>query len=248
MTRDEAKADVDAAVEEFAQFIQGLDAETSGVPKPPTIEVDEVSLEGVPFDFGIEREPSATAEVGEDGIIITYPRTGACCFAESGECFIETEEECGTDGGEYQGNDTDCVPNPCVVLPPCGGCYFSHEGRAYQRVDFNVVIGDYANICNGPADGCVDYDTGPYPSAFYGRQPNPMSVPDFQLCGEPITYRDDFAPNVLCTYYGEHGCAGEPIVPEYVCGAPNAVWCNQCSGHFDYTDCNWTYSQECTPT
>ena len=37
--------------------------------------------------------------------------TGACCFP-SGECTLTTPSEC---SGLYQGDDTDCDPNPCSV-------------------------------------------------------------------------------------------------------------------------------------
>jgi hypothetical protein len=124
MTQDEIKADVDNAIEEFAQLVLSADAETSGVPKPPEIEVVETTLEGSGFDFEVTEPPTAQVLEG-GGIIIGYPHTGACCFS-SGDCFIETESECGTDGGEYQGNDTDCVPNPCVFGACCdalGTCY-----------------------------------------------------------------------------------------------------------------------------
>ena len=42
--------------------------------------------------------------------------TGACCFTD-GSCTVGTEEACTTAGGTYEGNDTDCDPNPCPQ--PC---------------------------------------------------------------------------------------------------------------------------------
>jgi hypothetical protein len=41
---------------------------------------------------------------------------GACCFAD-GSCQVLTSAECSSQGGSYQGNDTDCDPNPCEVVP-----------------------------------------------------------------------------------------------------------------------------------
>ncbi len=43
---------------------------------------------------------------------------GACC--RSGFCDIETADDCGVDGGVYQGDDTTCDPNPC-----CTSCFMS---------------------------------------------------------------------------------------------------------------------------
>lgn len=41
---------------------------------------------------------------------------GACCVGEV--CSIKTEADCATAGGIYQGDGTDCDPNPCVTPPP----------------------------------------------------------------------------------------------------------------------------------
>jgi hypothetical protein len=117
MTRDEVKADVDAAVEEFAQLIAGQERATSGVPKAPTIEVEEVSLEGAPFDFGIDEQPTSEAGVGDGGggIVPTTDPTGACCL-EDGTCSIRTESYCGGSiGGTYQGDGTVCAEVTCPV-------------------------------------------------------------------------------------------------------------------------------------
>jgi len=55
--------------------------------------------------------------------------TGACCHGTT--CDIETETDCIGSGGVYQGDGTDCDPNPCGgVLPSCP-CSFFHDGRYY---------------------------------------------------------------------------------------------------------------------
>lgn len=44
------------------------------------------------------------------------PTTGACCVGEV--CSVETQDYCeNTLGGVYQGNGTDCDPNPCLSQP-----------------------------------------------------------------------------------------------------------------------------------
>ncbi|MHC4067820.1 MAG: hypothetical protein ACYSUI_25405 [Planctomycetota bacterium] len=39
------------------------------------------------------------------------PATGACCVGT--DCTIQTEDDCGIAGGDYQGDETVCDPNPC---------------------------------------------------------------------------------------------------------------------------------------
>lgn len=60
--------------------------------------------------------------VGATGGIIPPPPIpmGACCI--DGECSITTESNCMNMGGEYQGDDTGCAPNPCE-----GGCPCCHD-------------------------------------------------------------------------------------------------------------------------
>ena len=51
-------------------------------------------------------------EESTNGIpVTTTTPTGACCVGT--DCTIETEEDCVDMEGEYQGDDTECDPNPC---------------------------------------------------------------------------------------------------------------------------------------
>ena len=43
------------------------------------------------------------------------PPSGACCMGEA--CSEETEEDCGSAGGAYQGDDTDCASSECQAPP-----------------------------------------------------------------------------------------------------------------------------------
>lgn len=43
---------------------------------------------------------------------VTPPAEGACCAAD-GTCTVDTEANCNAGGGTYQGDGTDCEPNPC---------------------------------------------------------------------------------------------------------------------------------------
>ena len=43
------------------------------------------------------------------------PATGACCLSTL-VCTVTTEQDCAGQSGDYQGDDTDCDPNPCVPV------------------------------------------------------------------------------------------------------------------------------------
>ena len=54
------------------------------------------------------------------------PDTGACCFS-NGNCQILTQSQCSSQGGQWQGANTSCSPNPCPQPPPTtGACCFSN--------------------------------------------------------------------------------------------------------------------------
>ncbi len=42
--------------------------------------------------------------------------TGACCYGD-GTCMITTEADCFASGGQYQGDNTDCIDAPCPLTP-----------------------------------------------------------------------------------------------------------------------------------
>jgi hypothetical protein len=52
----------------------------------------------------------------EQGCGVPPGPTGACCY-QSGLCVVEASESCAEENGTYMGDDTVCVPNPCVPTP-----------------------------------------------------------------------------------------------------------------------------------
>ncbi len=78
------------------------------------------------------------------------PATGACCLGV--ECIVSTEVDC---AGVYQGDGTDCDPDPCTAEPMGGccnaviGCYLSTEVACD-----GVYLGDGTD-CGG-APPCPD--------------------------------------------------------------------------------------------
>ena len=59
-------------------------------------------------------------------LIVTYTppvAEGACCFPGQ-SCQVLLAADCGLQGGNFQGNGTDCSPNPCPP-DPTGACCFN---------------------------------------------------------------------------------------------------------------------------
>ena len=72
-------------------------------------------------------DPGKQNVLGANGIGTQAQLAGACCF-EDGSCVVLTSEECGLQGGIYQGDETLCDPNPCELPPPPpaeGACCFA---------------------------------------------------------------------------------------------------------------------------
>ncbi len=61
----------------------------------------------------LNRRPKLTIDY------IPAPSTGGCCF-EDGSCSVLTEGECTSQSGTYQGDGSNCSPNPCAPL--IGAC------------------------------------------------------------------------------------------------------------------------------
>ena len=82
--------------------------------------------------------------------------TGACCIG--GECSIETEADCISAGGTYQGDDTTCDPNPCEEPPPtptgacCRGEDCTIETQESCESDGGVYQGDDATCIPNPCE------------------------------------------------------------------------------------------------
>lgn len=53
-----------------------------------------------------------------DGYLPACPPAGACCF-DDGSCTRVRPSICATQGGDYQGDATDCDPTPCAAAGAC---------------------------------------------------------------------------------------------------------------------------------
>lgn len=87
-----------------------------GVRPEPTIDQTETSIESQPFGLDFAVDSTGQANVDNTPVATTIPppvgTVGACCF-DGGLCFTLTEDGCNAAGGTYQGDNTDCDPNPC---------------------------------------------------------------------------------------------------------------------------------------
>jgi hypothetical protein len=130
---------------------------------------------------------------------------GACCFAD-GSCQNLDELKCGVEGGNYQGDGTDCADNPCAVD---GACCFN-DGECIEtamETCVNDLLGAFRGIGTScGADTCRDCATQA------GVQFNPNDVCDGNIDQDPY--------NGGCNYYPfenpawEQACCGDSWIGE----------------------------------
>ena len=95
--------------------------------------------------------------------------TGACCVGET--CTIESESDCLTALGEYQGDETDCDPNPCITYESTcliisevvdgalsGGCPKFIEITNTGLNDFSFIEGGLIVQMDSSTDVEIDVD------------------------------------------------------------------------------------------
>lgn len=87
---------------------------------------------------------------------------GACCLSDTTgvTCMVITEADCDSLGGAYQGDGTDCDPDPCVV--PTGACCNAPGAPdcfVTTRADCEADGGDYA----GDGTNCTPPNPCPVP-------------------------------------------------------------------------------------
>ncbi|MCZ6815620.1 MAG: hypothetical protein O7F76_02850 [Planctomycetota bacterium] len=113
---------------------------------------------------------------------------GACCL-EPGVCMFMAEVSCIRDGGEYQGDDTDCDEDSCLVDDPPGP---------------NPPVDPTGACCNGSADdeGCEETTFNGCDSTFLG---NGTTCPLSGNCDEIVGACCDIT-NGSCTLTNDEGC------------------------------------------
>ncbi len=174
-TREQLRAEADASVAEFAELIAGQE-ETTGIPRPPKIEVSEIALDVKPFDFGIIAEPETEVFQGEpitpppvgcppDGIPITVSFSGIiadCACLGRGEIV------------------RDVSINGTFIIPSLGGGFWQGSGgvgdvTSYEHPDCSgmstteTVTGVITAICTD-GDFLLEYTfiaASSSPDVFY---------------------------------------------------------------------------------
>ncbi len=95
------------------------------------------------------------------GTVINFPDqtpsapvtpTGACCVGT--DCSITTESECDDMEGTYQGDGTDCDPNPC--LTSCGGFTSFSADFVFTYQDSPTPPIGHAFSGSGTVTGSID--------------------------------------------------------------------------------------------
>jgi hypothetical protein len=112
--------------------------------------------------------------------------TGACCFAD-GSCLVLSADDCSGQGGNYQGDNTTCNPNPCPQ--PTGACCF---GDGSCQVLTAADCGGQGGSYQGDNSSC---------------NPNPCPQPTGACC----------APDGSCTVTTGADCADNYLGDGTVC-------------------------------
>jgi len=73
---------------------------------------------------------------------VVVPR-GACCLPNFGGCVVIEAEECALAGGDFQGVETDCDPDPCPIAPPMGACCVDANCFIQTAADCDLAGGTY---------------------------------------------------------------------------------------------------------
>lgn len=116
MTPSERQILEDAENQAFETSVAFNEPRTRGIRPEPVIDQTETSIEAQPFglDFAVDNTGQTNVDLsGPIAHTIPPPSgpVGACCFGS--ECFTLSEDGCNAAGGTYQGDGTDCDPNPC---------------------------------------------------------------------------------------------------------------------------------------
>jgi hypothetical protein len=185
--------------------------------------------------------------------------TGACCI--DGVCSITTEQSCIDSGGTYQGDGTDCDPNPCacqtgyyVIDPEEGGAtvYFLHADITlyYGAVSVSDPTNDFITLTASWSTDiigeCCVYGIPDNLPLIFGCQDGCIEVSD---ASGIFTNHFDSIPDLHCSLAIDTG----GHFPCLKWGSPEPPSTNCCCNDFSvdatwYTDvfnaCSGTFTEE----
>ena len=203
------------------------------------------------FGFLPEVDPTLlTLDLGRLNHVYCPPQTGACC--RLGECAIVTQVVCENNGGQYQGNDTTCDPNPCPQ--PTGACCRLGECAIVTQVVCENNGGQYQgndttcdpNPCPQPTGACCrlgecaivtqvvcENNGGQYQGNDTTCDPNPCPQPTGACCraGVCVVLAEDLCVGIGGSYLGDNTvCDPNPCPP------PACLGDADCDGDVDFFD------------
>ncbi len=128
---------------------------TEGVflgPIPP----GNITIRVVASNINSDGLPGLGDNTDQDFALVAYNAaevpTGACCIGDDGACQLLTAADCAAAGGIYQGDGTNCTPNPC---PPCPAD-FDNSGDVGVK-DLLFLLGAWGP-CPKKGDCLADFD------------------------------------------------------------------------------------------
>ena len=217
-TREQLRADADADVAAFAELIAGQE-ESTGIPKPPKIDVSEIALAVKPFNFGIIEEPETEVfeGPGPPGGEVFCPSfiftsfSGVIfdcgCFQPDGSSGSEIVSggtfNSATDG-MTKGFNVNCLDQPCVwnqsthnietdITLFAGSTDCSTVGIP-STSDVNFLM-----VFDGSLYHLFAYNVTALAAIFYGTTANLSSpISNILTCSAtPITFGN---PAVICLF------------------------------------------------
>ena len=229
---------------------------------------DDIEASGYDLETGYGRLNAYAAVSSVSG-----DPPGACCFAD-GHCEVQTEADCNSAGGAWEGAQTDCNPNPCPQPPgacchPDGACSYVTEAECAQAGGTWQGYGTDCdpNECPQPdgacchPDGACTYVTDAACTAAGGNwqgygtdcDPNPCPQPEGACCFDDGTCT--YVTDVVCTQAGGAWQGFGTDCNPNPCPQPDGACCFQ-DGTCTYVtdvDCNaaggtWQgYDTDCNP-
>jgi hypothetical protein len=156
-----------------------------------------------------------TLSLTEDGVPCTADvqclPTGACCFP-GGDCIVTTEADCANQGGDYQGDDTDCGA-AVYTLEDCASGFEDISGTGIVAPnastiddggDADIPIGFTFNFF-GASHDTIGIASNGY--LTFGTDLSDFSNDPIPTTGDPndhiSPYWDDWSPNEAGTVYYE---------------------------------------------
>lgn len=87
---------------------------------------------------------------------------GACCSTTSSFCFVDSQQDCSTLGGQFQGYGTECIGPSSNVCPTGGCCLFDGSCQVLRPLECEAMDGVYQgdgaecspNPCPQPTGAC----------------------------------------------------------------------------------------------